>query len=219
MNRSARLAALAGAGLLMAHAAAAHGVAGSRFFPTTLTIDDPAVADEASLPTFTYNRQGANGGAGPVHVYTIGGEFDKRITQRIGVAINYGGSIQDTLNDKARGGFQNLNVTLKYQAVIDAEHEFLLALGIIREFGRTGTFHTGADNFGSTTPTVYFGKGLGDLPIGLLRPLAITGTGGYTVADKKLKGIGDGMPDAITGLSSMLFNTGYSNRWVGGLSV
>jgi hypothetical protein len=29
------------------HAAHAHGIAGNRFFPGTLTFDDPAVADEA----------------------------------------------------------------------------------------------------------------------------------------------------------------------------
>ena len=31
----------------------------------------------------------------------------------------------------------------------------------------------------STTPTMYFGKGFGDLPIGCLRPFALTGTLGY----------------------------------------
>jgi len=34
------------------------------------------------------------------------------------------------------------------------------------------------------TPTIYFGKGLGDLDIGYLRPLAISGTFGYLIADK-----------------------------------
>ncbi len=66
-------------------------------------------------------------------------------------------------------------------------HEFIVSLGVIREFGRTGTAHIGADEYGNTTPTIYFGKGLGDLPIGLLRPLAITGTGGFAIADKELK--------------------------------
>ncbi len=35
----------------------------------------------------------------------------------------------------------------------------------------------------ATTPRIYFGKGLGDLDIGYLRPLAITGMLGYQIAD------------------------------------
>ena len=61
-------AALAGACLLGANAAHAHAVAGARVFPVTLTIDDPGVADEASLPTFTALRPAPRrewrGGAG-----------------------------------------------------------------------------------------------------------------------------------------------------------
>ena len=88
-----------------------------------------------------------------------------------------------------------------------------------REFARTGA--TGAngaaldnDDTSSTTPTIFWGKGFGDLPIGLLRPFAITGTLGYTIADKKLKVTGI---DPDTG--DPLFNNGTSNQWTGGLSL
>jgi hypothetical protein len=50
--------------------------------------------------------------------------------------------------------------------------------------------------------------------IGLLRPLALTGTLGYTFADKKLKVIGTD-PDS----GDPLFNNGISNQWSGGLSL
>ena len=41
----------------------AHGLAGKRFFPATLAIDDPFVADELSLPTFSILKQpGEEGG-------------------------------------------------------------------------------------------------------------------------------------------------------------
>ena len=95
----------------------------------------------------------------------------------------------------------------------------MLSLGVSREFARTGA--TGAngaaldnDDTSSTTPTVFWGKGFGDLPIGLLRPLAITGTLGYSIADKKLKVTG---VDPDTG--DPLFNNGTSNLWTGGLSL
>ena len=92
-----------------------------------------------------------------------------------------------------------------------------MSLGLAREFGRTGTEHTGADAYGSTGPILYFGKGLGDLPIGYLRPLAITGELSYTFADKGLKATPVTDPD--TGLTSLQFNNGNSNQWSGGLSI
>jgi hypothetical protein len=36
------------------HSAHAHGIAGNRFFPGTLTFDDPAVADEAVVPNHRF---------------------------------------------------------------------------------------------------------------------------------------------------------------------
>jgi hypothetical protein len=47
MPRSLRIALAMLAGV---HSADAHGIAGNRFFPGTLSFDDPAVADEAILP-------------------------------------------------------------------------------------------------------------------------------------------------------------------------
>lgn len=226
MNRSVAAAALASAGLLGSHAPSlAHAVAGARVFPVTLTLDDPGVADEASIPAFTWQRSGAEDGPGSVHEYNINGEFDKRITARLGIGINYGYTVQSTGNDKTRTGWNDLVVTLKYQAYINAPHEFIVALGVIREFGRTGTAHTGADEFGNTTPTIYFGKGFGDLPVPALRPFAVTGTAGFLITDKKLKTTNlppDLAADAaapLTGLAAQQFNNGYSNRWTGGISI
>jgi hypothetical protein len=47
---------LAGADL-----AYAHGIAGNRYFVGTMTFDDPAVADEAIVPDYTYLSQPAQG--------------------------------------------------------------------------------------------------------------------------------------------------------------
>jgi hypothetical protein len=205
-------------------AADAHAIAGARVFPVTLTIDDPGVADEASIPTFSVQRQGATGDLGPTWQYNLGGEFDKRITENFGLGVNGGYTVQSTRGDKTRTGFLNIGVTAKYQTWVDGPHEAIVSLGVIREFGRTGTSHIGADQYGSTTPTAYFGKGFGDLSIPALRPFAVTGTFGYTSADKKLKAVGGSDPDSgtaggVTGLTAPQFNNGASNRWVGGLSL
>ena len=44
------------------HSAYAHGIAGNRFFPGTLSFDDPAVADEAILPNFASFKSPVDGG-------------------------------------------------------------------------------------------------------------------------------------------------------------
>ena len=227
MHQSLPTAALACASLIATcpAPATAHAIAGVRVFPVTLTLDDPGVADEASFPTFTWQRSGADGGPGPVHQYTVGAEFSKRITERLAIVINSAYVIQSTENDKTRAGWQDLVGTVKFQTYVDGPHELIISLGVIREFGRTGSLKIGADEYGNTTPTVYFGKGLGDLPIGLLRPLAITGTAGFSIADKELKALqppanlGANAAAPLTGIAAQQFNNGYSNRWVGGLSL
>jgi hypothetical protein len=64
-----------------AGSALAHGFAGSRFFPATITIDDPFVADELSLPTVSNQKTGTDPS---VVETTISGELSKRITSDFG---------------------------------------------------------------------------------------------------------------------------------------
>ena len=225
MNRLAS-AAPAGAGLvlLLASPALAHVVAGNRVFPVTLTIDDPGVADEASIPAITYTH--GNGGSGPTPEVDFGFEYDKTITPNTALILNYGYDIQRMAGAKTLTGFENLFVTGKWQAYTNAPHEFVLSLGVIREIGDTGTTRIGADEYGATSPTGYFGKGLGDLPIGLLRPLAVTGELSYTIADKALKATQPAFPASGAASSSPFdtgiaaqFNNGNNNAWAGGLSL
>ncbi len=203
--------------------ARAHVVAGSRVFPVTLTIDDPGVSDEASIPAFTYSRDGANGGSGPTHNYNFGFEYDKTITSNTAIILNDGYVTQQMNGAKTQGGFGNLFVTGKWQAYTNAEHEFVASLGIVREIGGTGATHTGGDRHGSTAPTGYFGKGLGDLPIGFARPFAITGELSYVVADRALKQLQQPPGPTLsspfdTGIAAQ-FNNGANNAWAGGFSV
>ena len=213
-------AALAAAVLLVPRPAPAHVIAGVRVFPVTLTIDDPGTADEASLPALTYTRSGVGGGTGPGHEVDGGFEYDKTITPYTALILNGGYDIQQVNGSKTQAGFENLYVTAKWEALLYPAHEFVASVGVIREIGGTGTTHTGGDRYGSTSPTGYFGKGLGDLPIGWLRPFAVTGELGYTVADRELKQVAP--PVSATPFDSGLaaqFNNGANNAWSGGLSV
>ena len=201
----------------LAAPADAHVVAGSRVFPVTLTLDDPGVSDEASLPALTYERGGADGGTGPSHSIGLGYEYDKTITPNTALILNGGYSINQRNGSKTQTGFSNLIVTGKWQVYLNAPHELVVSLGVQREIGGTATTHTDGDRFGSTTPTAYFGKGLGDLPVAALRPFAVTGELSYTAVDKKLKSTQATDPDS--GLISTQFNNGNNNAWHGGLSL
>jgi hypothetical protein len=191
----------------------AHGFAGDHMFISTLLIDDPNVADEASLPTFQFLPQDAGGGA-TSYGYNLGFELDKRITENFGFAINDGYSWLTQQGAKTANGWDNIVVTLKYKPYVNDEHEFIVSIGLQREFARSGANGSngaalGNDDSGSTGPTVYVGKGFGDLPIGLLRPLFVTGELTFAVADKGLKVDGFGNP----------LNNGNPDSWTGGLSL
>lgn len=154
--------------------AQAHVVCGDRVFPTTLTMDDPGVSDEVSLPTITLTPTPS----GQSNSY--GYEWDKTITEDLGFAIN-GDYITQRSPAQKSSGWDNITVTLKDQhpCITRYKHEEMTwSMGVIREIPGTGStqLRNGGiiDSVGSTAPTFYFGKGLGDLPAAYLRPFAVT---------------------------------------------
>ena len=62
MNPRYLLATMAVSTMALGNHASAHGFAGDHMFISTLLLDDPNVADEASLPTFSFLPQDAGGG-------------------------------------------------------------------------------------------------------------------------------------------------------------
>src|SRR5260221_1588760 len=58
-----------------------------------------------------------------------------------------------------------------------------MSAGISVDWGGTAAKALGADSFSTITPSLQFGKGMGDLPdtMGWARPLALTGQVGYSV--------------------------------------
>jgi hypothetical protein len=107
----------------------AHGQVGDREFPATLTIDDPAVKDEASVPTFIYSGDSSGDET------DLNFDVDKRIIESFGFGIQEGYTVLNPAGDKSRFGWQDLTTTLKYQAITDPAHEFLLSVGVVREWG------------------------------------------------------------------------------------
>src|SRR5258708_24972743 len=162
---------------------AAHEIVGNRFFPATLGIDDPGVNDELACPTVSSSKTGDDPS---FRQRDISGEFSKRITEAF--AVSFGPTYSHLSppggpTGMGANGFQNLETTFKYRVFRDPVHEFVLSVGLSVEWGGTGAASVGADPFNTYTPTLYFGKGLGDLPdtLSWIRPVAITGQVGYSI--------------------------------------
>ena len=162
---------------------AAHEIVGNRFFPATLTIDDPGVNDELAFPTVSSLKTGDDPSFRQLDVSS---EFSKRITEAF--AVSFGSSYSHLSppggpTGVGASGFQNFETTFKYRVFKDPAHEFVMSVGLSIEWGGTGAASVGADPFTTYTPTVYFGKGLGDLPdtLSWARPIAITGQLGYAI--------------------------------------
>ena len=152
----------------------AHGFAGGRFFPATLTTDDPFVADEVSLPTLQTFHSPDGGGT---REFDASVELAKRITPSLDLEIGIGETSLFPRAGSARTGFGNLELGSKFQFHTDATHELILSLGLNVDVGGTGSQRVGREAFTTWSPGLFFGKGFGDLPDGLpwLRPLALTG--------------------------------------------
>jgi hypothetical protein len=184
----------------------AHGFEGDRFFPPTIQTDDPFATDEFSL-TFAKFDDATNDENPKVREIDVGSEFDKEIFPKFALGIS--GTYINLEPSKTTpdysapapslNGFDNISLSAKYQLFEDPAHEFILSLGGEVDLGGTGTKALGVDSFSTYTPTLYFGKGFGDLPDALkyAKPLAITGTVGESIPGEAVNGDGSFNSDAL----------------------
>src|SRR5216684_2879410 len=104
-----------------ARIASAHGVVGQRFFPATLSTDDPFVADEMSLPTVSHRKTSVDPS---VKETNIDFDFAKRITPDFGIVMGYGWTHLDQLGPPHNpSGFKNLEITGQWQFLRNDPHE------------------------------------------------------------------------------------------------
>jgi hypothetical protein len=174
------------AALLIPSAARAHAIAGDRVFPATLAVDDPGVSDEANLE---FGHQRVPSDNGDQSLNTFEAEYNKLITSRL--ALSVGGRYVMQNNPTAHG-FDNIDVGAKYLLYVNELHEFMVSVGVTAEVGGTGS-RAIANDFSTISPTVFAGKGLGDLPdsLGWLRPVAVTAEAGPAFTT------GSGQPNAF----------------------
>src|SRR3979411_878585 len=125
----------------------AHEVVGNRFFPATLTLDDPGVNDELSFPSVSSFRTGDDPS---FRQRDFSAEFSKRITEAFAISVN---STYSHLGapggptGMGANGFQNWETTFKYRVFKNPEHEFVMSVGLGVEWGGTGAGRAGGDPF------------------------------------------------------------------------
>lgn len=181
MSRTTLALAAAALSLCIAPQAQAHGIVGNRFFPGTIAVEDPAVADELAFPTASFQDGEAE--------YEV--EWGKRITPHFG--ISFGGAWVD---GEDASGFSNLETALKYQFVTDAASETILSAGLVVEWGGTGDRDIAEDTT-TVTPTFYFGHGFGSARAEWARPFAVTGSLGYAAPTEAHDDNGDPTASAV----------------------
>lgn len=200
------VAALPVAAALVPVPATAHGVIGQRFFPATISTDDPFAADEMALPTVTsFNHE--------THF-----DFDYSKSIFPGFAIGIGiGHVDTKLSGEPREmGFSNLKISPALEVYRNPKHEFIFTTGLDWEVGGTGSKAV-AERSSTFTPTIKFGKGFGELPDSMkyLRPLAVTGTVGYAIptAEDASKSIewGGAIEYSLLYLQNNVRDQGFSN--------
>ena len=160
-----------------AQRAHAHGVVGERFFPATITSDDPFAADELALPTITLGN----------HEEDYEFEYSKSIFPHVSLSFGGGYINAHAPSESRSAGWENLEITPTWQFVTDAKSEFVLSAAFSFEIGGSGS-RAVSDTFTTYTPKILFGKGFGDLPdsLAVLRPLAVTGVVGYAIPGSHL---------------------------------
>src|SRR5258707_4269990 len=150
---------------------------GDRFFPSTLATTVPTPADFYNPPYFVKLPDTAT-----THEIDIPSTYSRLVTKDWGVFFTETFRILDVANKGRLSGFDNLVIGTQYQLYTNPEHQFVFTVGGTAAIGGTGAPGI-ASSFSTLTPTVYIGKGFGDLPdsAAWLRPLTISATAAVAV--------------------------------------
>ncbi|HEY2190452.1 MAG TPA: hypothetical protein VGH48_17995 [Caldimonas sp.] len=187
----------------------AHGFAGKRFFPATLATDDPFVADELSLPTIA-SRRTADG----TLEQSASIDFSKRISNDFGIGLGASYVRLRPADGPVQNGFDNFALNAKYLFYRSDEHETLLSVGVDWDVGGSGAKRIG-ESFSTVSPTLFFGKGFGDLPESarFLRPFALTGSAGIGIPSRSSSTTTDDSGNAETEQHPNVLQLGFALQY------
>jgi hypothetical protein len=152
----------------------AHGIAGNRVFPGTLSFEDPAVMDELVLNGTSFKHPPESGDDVVDHAFS--GEFSRLLTPTLSLSVS-NGYIHRNWGSVSRSGFDETSLMLKTLLWQNDLHEVMVSAGFAGSIGATGAQGVGANQFSTLGPSLFFGKGFGDAPAALawLRPFAVSG--------------------------------------------
>src|ERR1700676_4656381 len=150
---------------------------GDRFFPSTLATTVPTAADFYNPPYFVKPPDTAT-----THEIDIPTTYSRLVTKDWSVFFTETFRVIEDANRGTRSGFDNLVIGTQYQLYTNPEHQFVVTVGGTAAIGGTGAPGI-ASTFSTLTPTIYIGKGFGDLPdsAAWLQPLTISATAAVAV--------------------------------------
>ncbi|MBB5200405.1 hypothetical protein [Glaciimonas immobilis] len=161
-----------------------HAIAGDRTFPVTLAVDDPGVGDELNFQFGHIRLPNDDGDLATNNSLSL--NYAKTITSNLAISVGDNYATQHVSGNPTVKGMDNFKLGIKYLAYVNPVHEFMLSIGVDSNIGGTGSKAIGT-SYSAYTPTIYAGKGFGDLPEALrwLKPFAITGTIGQQYATNR----------------------------------
>jgi hypothetical protein len=165
----------------------AHGVIGKRFIPTTLAVDDPFASDEMDLLRVDRGSKNDNG-----RETSVGFEFSKRLTPDFALVVGWNYLFEEPRGGNRTSGAGNPEFSAKYVSLRSPEHEGIFSVGLGVEPGGVGPKRV-AERVTTISPTLFFGKGFGDLPDSLayLKPFSINGQFNVNNPANRTTGSGD----------------------------
>ncbi|HEX5420154.1 MAG TPA: hypothetical protein VFY39_09155 [Gammaproteobacteria bacterium] len=162
----------------------AHGFAGKRFFPATLSIEDSFVAPELDF-LYSHARVPGEEGGGEVDASALSTEIAKPFTRNFPLSLGAAYLRLDPLEGPAVNGWDNFELGAKYQVFIDPDSESALAVGLDADLGGTGSDRVGAESFSTFAPAVFYSKGFGGARADWSRPLAVTAQAAPTFSSNR----------------------------------
>src|SRR3984893_1341056 len=160
--------------LTVCQSAHAHGIAGNRYFPGTLTFDDPAVADELILPNFSSTKHPlANDDI--VTDSTVAASFARLLTPDLAFGVDSSWTKWNRQRLQSQRGSGVTSISLKGRFYENDPDESLMSASLGWGLPKSGSSAIDAAVRGSIQPGVFVGKGFGDLPDRLdwLRPFGV----------------------------------------------
>ena len=119
------------------HSAKAHGIAGNRYFPGTLTFDDPAVADELQFTSFNLRHPGDDNSK--VADTAVPAVFLRLLTPDLAIGADTAAVFRNRQGLPQQSGLSTTSLIVKGLLYENDRHEFLISAGMTWGIGESGS--------------------------------------------------------------------------------